>query len=252
MPFLNAGAFSLFDVVLLLVILVGLPVEAQLSRGRMKDIILSGRPGARRRLYIGTMLMLWGLTLPILLAWRLGGRDWGDLGFRFESGWSSLAGWSLAALTAAVFHQQYLAVKTRPDVRRKMREEFEKAGEALYFMPRTKDEHSLFRLTGITAGITEEVLFRGYLLWALGLIMPLWLAAAISLAVFVFLHLYQGVSQLVPVFVLGAIMTATVILSGSLWPAIALHVLVDVLNNDTLWLARNAETGDGPAPGSGD
>lgn len=240
MPFLSPDALSLVDIFLLLVILIGMPLESLLSRGPVRARIRAGVPGARVRLYRQTMILLWGVALPILLVWLVGGRSWADLGFRLEAGWMSWAGWGLAALLTGFFLWQYVAVRTQPAFREKYRDSLSKAGDSLYFMPETATDHKVFRLTGITAGITEEIIFRGYLFWSLGMVMPLWAAAGLSLAVFVFLHIYQGVENLGAVFVTGAIVTAVVLMTGSLWPAIALHILIDILNIDTVWIARTA------------
>jgi len=106
------------------------------------------------------------------------------------------------------------------------------------FMPHTEEERKVFDLMGVTAGITEEIIFRAYLIWALSLLMPVWAAALCALVVFTLLHIYQGAKQLPAIFLLGGTMTLVFLLSGSIWPAIALHVFVDLINNSTIWKAR--------------
>ena len=65
-----------------------------------------------------------------------------------------------------------------------------------------------------------------------------WAAAGVALLVFTGLHAYQGVNQLPAVFAMGGLITLVFVLSGSIWPAIALHIFVDVINNSTVWKAR--------------
>ena len=53
-------------------------------------------------------------------------------------------------------------------------------------------ERSSFAALCITAGICEELLFRGFLLWYLTELMPLPLAVIGTVALFVGVHVYQG------------------------------------------------------------
>lgn len=238
MPILDSNLLSLADLILLAAICVGMPVWAELSREKMRAFILSGASGARRKLYRGTIVILWALTLPILGVWWLGARRWPDLGFMAGQGWGVVGAWVLAGLVTAFFSYQYLAVCRSEEARQHYCKSLEAMGDSLYFMPVDAADFRLFRWTAITAGITEEIIFRGFLFWALGQVMPLWSAAVLSLALFTWLHRYQGFSQMVPVFLLGLIMTVIVLVSGSLWPAIALHVAVDLLNGETVRAAR--------------
>jgi membrane protease YdiL (CAAX protease family) len=83
----------------------------------------------------------------------------------------------------------------------------------------------------ISAGVGEEVLYRGLLTavfvgilgWA-----PL-LAAFAALAVFIFGHLYQGKYGILGASLIGFNITLVYILSGSLIPGIIVHVTLNVL-----------------------
>jgi membrane protease YdiL (CAAX protease family) len=83
----------------------------------------------------------------------------------------------------------------------------------------------------LTAGITEEIMFRGYpierLLEMTG---NLWLAAAIPLAVFVFAHLSAwSLGHLVGVFFGGAVLTGLYLWQRDLIACIIAHTLIDSL-----------------------
>ena len=43
------------------------------------------------------------------------------------------------------------------------------------------------------------------------------------------------------IFLMGGLVTLVFIVSGSIWPAIALHIYVDVINNSMVWKARGIE-----------
>ena len=238
MPFLESESLSLVDILMLLVIVVGLPLEALLTLKRSRSELASGKPGVRIKHYTQTIFLLWVVALPILVIWAAGDRNWAELGFAVQDSWMAISGWGLAALIAIFFLFQFSMVSKSETTRDQLREAVAKNPIMTNFMPHTEDEKHLFHLVGTTAGITEEIIFRGYLIWAFSLYLPLWAAALASLFLFTILHLYQGAKQLPGVFLMGALVTAVFLLSGSIWPAIAVHVFVDVINNSMVWRAR--------------
>lgn len=238
MSFLNASGLSLVDILVLGVILIALPLEALLTLKSSRARLASGEPGVRVKHYSQTILMLWALALSILVLWAISDRSWAALGFQIQSGALALTGWGLAGLIAAFFLYQYAMVSRSDSLRAQYREEMTKKPLIRNFMPHTEDERQVFNLMGITAGITEEIIFRAYLIWAFAFYMPIWAAALASLLVFTVLHLYQGAQQLPTVFAMGGLVTLVFVLSGSIWPAIAVHIFVDVINNALVWKAR--------------
>ena len=88
--------------------------------------------------------------------------------------------------------------------------------------------HRLFLV--ITAGVNEEILYRGY---AIGLGQNLfgnvWVAAAVSLLVFTLAHLNWRASHLISVAVAGGALSVLFVLSGDLVACILAHTLVDAV-----------------------
>lgn len=83
----------------------------------------------------------------------------------------------------------------------------------------------------LTAGICEELVYRGALLHIVERVLPgtsLVLAAAIAVGLFGIAHAYQGVKGVVGTTVLGAVFMAVFLGSGRLLPAMVLHALVDL------------------------
>lgn len=238
MPFLNASGLSLVDIFFLAVIVIGLPLETLLTLKKSRAELASGEPGARVKHYTQTIYLLWGITLPLMVFWAMSGRGWAELGFTLQMGWLAYAGWALAALIALFFFYQHKLVTGSAETRQDYRDGLAKNPIIANFMPQTADERYVFNIMGITAGITEEIIFRAFLIWSFAWFLPIWAAALVALGVFTVLHLYQGAAQLPGIFLMGALVTLVFVLSGSIWPAIALHIFVDVINNSTLWKAR--------------
>ena len=97
-------------------------------------------------------------------------------------------------------------------------------------IPRTTTERRYAAAFAITAGITEEIVFRGALI-ALGIEvfhLPAAVSATLSLVLFAAVHAYQGRAGLLSASYLGLWFTGLTLLSGSLFPAIVMHIAVDL------------------------
>ncbi len=96
-------------------------------------------------------------------------------------------------------------------------------------MPVTRREKWLYAGLSFCAGFGEELAFRGYAIPVVivaGLSAPA--ALGLTSAAFAVLHSYQGVLGVVRTGVIGLIMGAVFLHTGSLWPPIIGHVLIDL------------------------
>lgn len=99
-----------------------------------------------------------------------------------------------------------------------------------FLIPRTGAERLHYAWLSITAGVTEEVVFRGFLVGAIEAAAgSMWLAVAVSSAVFGLAHRYQGVAGGARAGVLGAILCAPLVVLDSVVPAIVAHAALDLL-----------------------
>jgi membrane protease YdiL (CAAX protease family) len=82
----------------------------------------------------------------------------------------------------------------------------------------------------LTAGVTEEVLFRGY---AIGVgtevLGSVWVAFTLSLLIFVAAHFRWGASHLISVTWAGLVLSALFVFSGDLLACILAHTLIDAV-----------------------
>jgi len=100
-----------------------------------------------------------------------------------------------------------------------------------YFLPMTQTERRWFAFLCITAGICEETLYRGFLLyylhiapWSLNLTVALLIAAAI----FGLGHLYGGISGVVGSAIAGILLGLLFLLTGNLLLPMIFHAIFDL------------------------
>jgi len=187
---------------------------------------------ARVSLWSSTMVMLWTLLAGCVILWTFEGRPWAALRLVMPHGWRVLASIGLL-LAIAIIYARPVAKITRRD--RSKRIKISKAVEQR--SPHTRTELAWFMGLSVSAGICEEFIFRGYVIWLFQSVLGLWGAAVASLFIFAAAHLYQGVKGALAVAVVGGLFTLIVLAFGSLVPAMAVHALVDVGEGLIGWLA---------------
>jgi membrane protease YdiL (CAAX protease family) len=114
----------------------------------------------------------------------------------------------------------------------KIRTKAAKAAKKLAFLlPSTKEERRWWWLVCITAGICEEVVYRGFLLHyfhTLPFHFGLTWALVVSSVIFGGGHLYQGVGRAVPVAALGFVLGAIFLATGNLLLPMIVHAVMDL------------------------
>jgi len=110
----------------------------------------------------------------------------------------------------------------------------EQMGETFSLAPQTPRESRLFDMVSITAGVCEEILYRGLLLATLVPLVGTWPAVAISSLIFGLGHAYQGIAGIVKTGLTGLVLALLTVSSGSLFIAIVLHTVVDLASGRTM------------------
>ncbi|MER5326053.1 CPBP family intramembrane glutamic endopeptidase [Streptosporangium roseum] len=199
--------------------LLGKRAYAKLARTRDQD------PTAYRRMFTLWSAELWALAAAALLVVAVEpGLDAADIGLVIKEAPSEILGTIvgfLVAGTVGVLVIRWLAARGKSVPGQQA---------VHHLLPRTTAERWYAAGLSVTAGITEEIVYRGLLIavgmGALGLSKE---AAAVgALAVFVAGHLYQGWRGMLVVTLLGAGLTALYLRTGSLLLPILLHALIDL------------------------
>jgi membrane protease YdiL (CAAX protease family) len=97
-------------------------------------------------------------------------------------------------------------------------------------MPSNRAERSGFVLVSVTAGIGEELTYRAFLLGVLATAFGApWTAAALTSIAFGLLHAYQGPLGMVRTGSIGFVLAAIVLTTGSVWPVVVGHVMINLV-----------------------
>ncbi|MFD8534008.1 CPBP family intramembrane glutamic endopeptidase [Streptosporangium canum] len=213
----------------LAVVLVGyLAVVSPLLGKRSYDKLARTRdqdPTAYRRMFTFWSAELWVLAAVALLVVAVEpGLDLADIGLVIKESLDTTLGAIVGFLVAAA---AVVLVLRRLTAKGK----FVPGRQAVsHLLPRTTAERWYAAGLSVTAGITEEIVYRGLLIaigmGALGLSEEV--AAVGALAVFVAGHLYQGWRGMLVVTLLGATLTSLYLRSGSLLLPIVVHALIDL------------------------
>jgi uncharacterized protein len=230
---------TLFDHLLTLVLVLLFPAYVALDVPRLARRIAADPLNARTKDYIWGMASQWGLTLALIGAWWWAGRPLREIGLRLPD---TASAWSWSVLIAvggiAFFGQQGLSVLRSPDAQAKVRKHVESQPGVRTLLPSTPREARVFIAVAITAGICEEVLYRGYLLWYFQSLVPRGLAIVAATVAFAVAHAYQGVRGIAATGAAGAVAMAVYLLTGSLLAPIVLHAALDLVNGFTIYRAR--------------
>ncbi len=212
------NAFDLVLIVLAVVILPGLSI----LMGRR----LAGAPaGSLVPRYAFTVVRGWAVVALVMVGWWWNGRPFAWLGLDIPVSLYGLVGLGLDAVLALVMVSQLLRPLSslKPDrlavLRRQMAE--------IKILPRTRGEFLFFLPVAVTAGVWEELLYRGFLFWffsGFGIVVSI----LVSTVAFGAGHLYQDVRGAARAFLLGLVFASAYAMTQSLWWLIVIHAMIDV------------------------
>ena len=184
----------------------------------------------RLSLYGSTIAFQW--IIVAFVAWRAHSRgmNLGELGLVTSDPWRTTeVTVGLTLLLCAIQFASLRRIVGMPDGERgPLFEVTEK------IMPHSSIEILVFTALACTAGLSEEFLYRGFVLAVFARIFAesvraVSTAAVLSSLWFAVAHLYQGKRGVITTFVVGIIFCLARIFTGSLFPPMAAHIGVDLV-----------------------
>lgn len=225
----------------LALVALALAIDHRVFWRRFVDGARTAPARARRTLWRSWIVMLWVLATAALVLWHISGQPWHGLGLLWPAGWR--LGVSVALIAAVIgLYAPTLSKLGRVSDERlgALRARF---GSHADMLPHTRGELGWFIVLAITAGICEELIFRGSLLRALQPATGLWVAAGLSSLVFALAHAYQGMDGVLKTGLMGLFFVGIVLAFRSLLPAMLIHVLVDVGQGLVAWQVLRERNG---------
>jgi uncharacterized protein len=232
------GPAALAAVVVAGYLVVGEPFVGHVLHRRFEGRLRTDA-GARRSFYRRLLVLEWGLAVLASIVWSSApGVDAAAVGLRWPQSWPGP--WTIALVVLVVL---FVLVSTRalrggalleaPPVRRpgEGRHSEPPGQAALALLPRTPAERRLFTVVGVTAGVCEEWLYRGFFLAVVAALLggaDTWLLVLVAAAAFGLAHAYQGRAGVLTTGVLGGVMAALYLQTGSLLLPVLLHALIDL------------------------
>lgn len=219
---------GIFDHLFMLIMMIVIPLHSKFAfPALLEDIKRRGEPAllSAYRQIIATFATAGAVALAI---WYWHDRDWASLGFQWGDAKSQLIAFTLAALllAAIVLPIRKLAIAIESGSSDGSTFE-QQSGDLGLFMPKSRREEAWFMAVSVNAGITEELIFRAYLIWYLQYFIGAWPAAILAVLLFGFAHIYQGLAQLPGILLVSSVAVMTYVISGSLLVPIIMHIVVD-------------------------
>ncbi|WP_215112793.1 CPBP family intramembrane glutamic endopeptidase [Exiguobacterium sp. s63] len=211
--------------------IIGYMLIVQIFNARLIRPLIETK--GRTWVYEQTVKSAWGLSLLIVALIFLFQVPPSEVGLRLAPEPGNEGAWQVFYLSCILVTFTlvfYLLVKTSARLRNTLRPYYELDLEKL-LLPRTKSEEQAWSAVSVTAGVTEEFIFRGVLLYTITLYIeaPNLTLAVIGGALFGMAHAYQGIKGVLTTGVVGFGLALLYLGMGVLWPVMVIHVLLDLI-----------------------
>ncbi|HYO36133.1 MAG TPA: CPBP family intramembrane glutamic endopeptidase [Geodermatophilus sp.] len=230
------GPAALSAVVVAVYLVAGEPLVGHVLHRRFEGRLRTD-PAARRSFYLRLLVLEWGLAALALVLWLASpGLDAAAVGLAWPTGPPGPVTGTATVLVVVLSLASVRALRSGALVRAVPTpgpgRHAEPPGHAtLALLPRSRSERRLFSVVGVTAGVCEEWLYRGFFLAVVAAVggnpSPVVLVAVGAVA-FGLAHAYQGLSGVVLTGVLGGLFAALYLETGSLLLPVLLHAAVDL------------------------
>lgn len=187
----------------------------------MEEVVIK----EKGKFYFANGGVLWIGAVFVFFLWYLAGRSWSLLGFSYPLMTGLVIGLTLMFIVA------YIADVVSEFYNEENQEELLKSSP---FLPNNYKELAQFSFLAVSAGICEEVVYRGFLVNYLyaHFIDPIWaynISVVVPAIIFGIVHMYQGFKAVLKISVMSLLFGTIFIFSESLLIVVILHVSVDLM-----------------------
>jgi uncharacterized protein len=189
---------------------------------RTRRRIAAGVPDAKVRVYreiVGEQIITTGVVLFLCC----NGLSGTNLGLVAPRSWA----WTTTATPVIVGALAWSGWRLRPKAEKIRQKVHDRVGALL---PDSRQERVWFGVVSVGAGVSEELVFRGFLLYYLSLYVPqanILERVLLTSLVFGFGHIYQGWMGVVGTGIVGLVLAILYLMTGSLLLPVMIHAAVD-------------------------
>lgn len=231
------------------VLVIGAPLVSLWDDRVLAGELAARRSGARVRAYLRATAFSWALAIVAL--WLRGAPTLDALTGIGLGPPADPGDWLLLALGSgfAWLSRRQLLQRTTEGAAPHTAAELRPVA---HLLPQTRRQLWAFRGAAVSAGFTEEVVYRG---WLLGVLTPLvgpWLAVPGAALVSGAAQLQQGAKALARGTLFGLVTGLAFALTGNLWGLVVAHVAIDLIGGEMAWRVRDhlRPPGDGVPEGA--
>jgi len=236
--------FVLWDHLIVGAIVVLATLEWRLEYPRFKRALAAGVRHARVRMHLTEVMALWALTAALAALWLAERRPWSALLLGSSTPLRLAIGWGLALAYIALALGQRRSLLARP---KRLMALAPSLGGAMPMIPTAPGERVSFAVLAVSAGICEELLFRGFANWyGTQWAGPIF-GFVLSSLLFGYIHLYFDPKSVVRSGLAGVLFYVFAMAAGSLWPAMVAHAAIDLISGDLGYYMTRQQKGDAEA-----
>lgn len=204
--------------------LVGISSLGYVRYRRAQRAITGGDPRAKVRFLRQLVVKQTINTLLVCGLWLYGGVSGSSLGLGAPTSW-----WLTGALTAATAGILVVsAIRLRGNAVRFREKADQRAGALL---PNSTEERRWFAAVCVGGGIYEELAYRGFLFYYLGMVFPhsnMVEKVVVSALLFGIVHFYQGWRGIVSTGAAGLLLAGLYVASGNLLLPVVAHIIANM------------------------
>lgn len=217
--------FTWFDHLVALFLVVIMPVMS-LKSDKISTELIESLPPKKHLFYTNGLMLVIGAML-VLTSWNISERPWGALGVQVPTVNNNVL--ILIAIVAFI----YLSDTIYGWFNQKYQKD--RVQEMSYIIPTNWHEYRHYIFLALAAGVSEEIIFRGFLITYLSHFLSIIqygdiIALIIPAVVFSLSHLYQGWWAVIKIMVIAILFGGIFVFSGSLLLVVIIHVLIDLIS----------------------
>jgi membrane protease YdiL (CAAX protease family) len=217
---------TLWDHAFALTVFLVFPVYSRMTIAAVLDTIRSGGEAARVDAYQQVIASWVGFAACVGVLWVFFDRSWALVGIRTSSDFQLIVASIVAVAVIALVVVPIRQIANNPDRHGELESQM---GDVALFMPQSHREERWFKGVSFNAGVTEELIFRGYLIWYLQHFVSTAWAAVIAVLAFGLAHWYQGAKQLPGILFVSGVAVSLYVYTGSLLVPVLFHIALDAM-----------------------